>query len=43
MTPNEVVAGKEKVGQIGVTYSSPMEKNPVKAVVYGAEQTYNGR
>ena len=41
MTPNEVVAGKEKVGQIGVTYSSPMEKNPVKAVVYGAEQTYN--
>lgn len=41
MTPNEVVAGKEKVGQIGVTYSSPMEKNPVKAVAYGAEQTYN--
>lgn len=41
MTPNEVVAGKEKVGQIGVMYSSPMEKNPVKAVAYGAEQTYN--
>ncbi|QUG41119.1 RIP metalloprotease RseP [Psychrobacillus sp. INOP01] len=40
MTPNEVVAGKEKVGQIGVQYSSPLEKNPVKAVVYGAEQTY---
>jgi len=41
ITPNEVVTEKVKVGQIGVTYTSPMEKNPVKAVVYGAEQTYN--
>jgi regulator of sigma E protease len=41
ITPNEVVAEKVKVGQIGVTYTSPMEKNPVKAVAYGAEQTYN--
>lgn len=40
MTPQEVVAGKEKVGQIGVRYTSPMEKNPAKAVVFGAEQTY---
>ena len=36
MTPNEVVVGKEKVGQIGVQYISPLEKNPVKAVPYGA-------
>lgn len=40
MTPKEVLAGKEKVGQIGVQYTSPMEKNPAKAVVFGAEQTY---
>lgn len=40
MTPSEVVAGKEKVGQIGVQYISPLEKNPLKAVVFGAEQTY---
>ena len=41
LTPKEVVAGKEKVGQIGVQYISPLEKNPVKAVVFGAEQTYD--
>ena len=40
ITPNEVVVGKEKVGQIGVQYSSPLEKNPLKAVAFGAEQTY---
>ncbi|SER52905.1 RIP metalloprotease RseP [Psychrobacillus sp. OK032] len=40
MTPNEVVVGKEKVGQIGVKYSSPLEKNALKAIPYGAEQTY---
>ncbi|GGA15916.1 RIP metalloprotease RseP [Psychrobacillus lasiicapitis] len=40
MTPNEVVVGKEKVGQIGVQYVSPVEKNPLKAIPYGAEQTY---
>ncbi|MFJ8063786.1 RIP metalloprotease RseP [Psychrobacillus sp. NPDC096426] len=39
--PNEVVVGKEKVGQIGVQYISPLEKNPVKAVAYGAVQTYD--
>lgn len=41
LTPKEVVSGKEKVGQIGVQYISPLEKNPVKAVVFGAEQTYD--
>ncbi|WP_144509223.1 RIP metalloprotease RseP [Bacillus sp. FJAT-22090] len=40
VTPNEVVAGNEKVGQIGVQYVSPLEKNPLKAIPYGAEQTY---
>ncbi|MFJ5770009.1 RIP metalloprotease RseP [Psychrobacillus sp. NPDC093180] len=40
MTPNEVVVGKEKVGQIGVQYVSPLEKNPLKAIPYGAGQTY---
>ncbi|MFJ7970834.1 RIP metalloprotease RseP [Psychrobacillus sp. NPDC096389] len=40
ITPNEVVVGDEKVGQIGVQYSSPFEKNPLKAIPYGAEQTY---
>ena len=40
ITPNEVVVNEEKVGQIGVQYSSPFEKNPLKAIPYGAEQTY---
>ena len=40
MTPNEVVVGKETVGQIGVQYISPLEKNPIKAIPYGAVQTY---
>lgn len=31
-------AGRE-YGQIGVYYNSPTEKNPVKAIVFGAEQT----
>ncbi|MFF2752601.1 RIP metalloprotease RseP [Psychrobacillus sp. NPDC058041] len=41
MTPNAVESGKEKVGQIGVQYVSPLEKNPIKAVAFGAEQTYD--
>ncbi|MEK4485213.1 RIP metalloprotease RseP [Psychrobacillus sp. FSL H8-0484] len=40
MTPNAVESGEEKVGQIGVQYMSPLEKNPVQAVVFGAQQTY---
>ncbi|MBE1553428.1 RIP metalloprotease RseP [Sporosarcina limicola] len=31
--------GKE-FGRIGVVYESPVEKNPLKAVAFGAEQTY---
>ncbi|MEJ9280081.1 RIP metalloprotease RseP [Ureibacillus thermosphaericus] len=30
----------EEVGQIGVMYKSPFEKNPFKAVVYGFQQTW---
>lgn len=41
MTPKSVESGKEKVGQIGVQYISPLEKNPIKAVAFGAEQTYD--
>ncbi len=40
ITPAEVENGNEKVGQIGVQYTSPLEKNPIKAVAFGAEQTY---
>jgi len=31
----------ETYGQIGVKYESPREFNPLKAVVYGAQETYN--
>ncbi|KOP79019.1 zinc metalloprotease [Lysinibacillus sp. FJAT-14745] len=31
----------KKYGQIGVKYESPREFNPLKAVVYGAQETYN--
>lgn len=31
----------ETFGQIGVKYESPREFNPLKAVVYGAQETYN--
>lgn len=40
MTPNAVASGEEKVGQIGVQYMSPLKKDPVQAVVFGAQQTY---
>lgn len=30
----------EKIGQIGVMYQSPYEKNPIKAVVFGFQQTW---
>ncbi|WP_391121350.1 RIP metalloprotease RseP [Psychrobacillus sp. L3] len=41
MIPKEVISGKEKLGQIGVQYVSPLEKNPIKAVAFGGEQTYD--
>ncbi|MGE7693531.1 RIP metalloprotease RseP [Lysinibacillus sp. NPDC094177] len=41
MTVKEIVQNDEKHGQIGVKYESPREFNPLKAVVYGAQETYN--
>lgn len=40
MKPDVVEQDGETYGQIGVKYQSPVEKNPFKAVMYGAEQTY---
>ena len=39
ITPKAVEQNGEQVGQIGVMRS--MDRNPLKAVVYGAEETYN--
>ena len=39
ITPKSVKQDGETVGQIGVLYESPVEKNPLKAVAFGAEQT----
>ncbi|MFJ3387262.1 MULTISPECIES: RIP metalloprotease RseP [unclassified Lysinibacillus] len=41
MTVKEVEQNGEKFGQIGVKYESPREFNPLKSVVYGAQETYN--
>ena len=42
MVPNLVeLENGQKVGQIGVMYEPPLEKNPIKSVVYGFEQTWN--
>jgi len=40
MTVKEVKQNGKKYGQIGVKYESPREFNPLKAVVYGAQETY---
>ncbi|MBU0906331.1 MAG: RIP metalloprotease RseP [Firmicutes bacterium] len=40
ITPKTVEQKGQTFGQIGVLYESPVEKNPLKAVAYGAEQTY---
>ncbi|CAM3075105.1 RIP metalloprotease RseP [Filibacter tadaridae] len=37
--PATIKQDGREFGQIGVRYSSPVEKGPLKAVVYGAEQT----
>lgn len=42
MTPKKVEQDGETFGQVGVMYQSPYEKSPIKAVAYGAEQTYDG-
>lgn len=41
MKVKEVEQNGDKYGQIGVKYESPREFNPLKAVVYGAQETYN--
>lgn len=40
ITPKTIEQKGQTFGQIGVLYESPVEKNPLKAVAYGAEQTY---
>ncbi|MET0785089.1 MAG: RIP metalloprotease RseP [Paenisporosarcina sp.] len=40
ITPKTIEEKGKSFGQIGVLYESPKEKNPLKAVAYGAEQTY---
>jgi regulator of sigma E protease len=40
ITPKTLEQKGQTFGQIGVLYESPVEKNPLKAVAYGAEQTY---
>jgi len=39
ITPKTVEVEGQTIGQIGVLYESPVEKNPLKAIGYGAEQT----
>ncbi|WP_019413987.1 RIP metalloprotease RseP [Paenisporosarcina sp. TG20] len=39
ITPKTVEQDGNSYGQIGVLYESPVEKNPIKAVIYGADQT----
>lgn len=41
VTPDTVEDAGREFGQIGVVYSSPLEKGIVKSVVFGAEQTYS--
>ncbi len=40
VTPKEVEVNKEKVGQIGIQYANTYDKNPLKAIPYGFEQTW---
>ncbi|GKV64158.1 MULTISPECIES: RIP metalloprotease RseP [Sporosarcina] len=40
VTPDTVEDAGKEYGQIGVLYSSPLEKGIVKSFVFGAEQTY---
>lgn len=41
VTPDTVEDAGHEFGQIGVIYSSPLEKGILKSVVFGAEQTYS--
>ncbi len=40
VTPDKMEDAGQSFGQIGVLYTSPVEKNPVKAIAYGAQQTW---
>lgn len=40
VTPKEVTVNKQKVGQIGIQYANTYDKNPLKAIPYGFEQTW---
>ena len=42
VVPDTLKEAGQEFGQIGVRYTSPVEKNPLKAVQYGAEQTLSG-
>ncbi|RHW39610.1 RIP metalloprotease RseP [Lysinibacillus yapensis] len=41
MTPKVLNESGKEYGQIGVMYQSPVEKNPLKALVFGVTQTYD--
>lgn len=41
MTPNSITENGMTYGQIGVIYQSPVEKNPIKAIVFGVQQTWD--
>lgn len=40
VVPDTVEDAGQEFGQIGVMYSSPLEKGIIKSIVFGAEQTY---
>ncbi|ARD49329.1 RIP metalloprotease RseP [Sporosarcina sp. P37] len=40
VTPETIEDAGREFGQIGVIYSSPLEKGVIKSIVFGAEQTY---
>lgn len=40
VTPDKMEDAGQSFGQIGVLYTSPVEKNPLKAIAYGAQQTW---
>ncbi|MFJ8234326.1 RIP metalloprotease RseP [Ureibacillus sp. NPDC094379] len=41
ITPATLEDSGKKYGQIGVMYQSPVEKNPLKAIAFGATQTWD--
>lgn len=41
MTPETLEESGKEYGQIGVMYQSPVEKNPLKAIAFGATQTWD--